>query len=236
MKPALFQVLLFIVITVALGACDPAAHVAADELAPSTVEVATQRGVSSNGIQRAEAFDARTAPASCPCFSRSALTNEDGTMSGSGGTASDFYLYFDVFGYYGLDARRTEARALVSTPAGPLEEVASVYITYGSGPDDLHLICYRQEVTRDPAGAPTYRYETLAPTVEEAEACRQDIVAAVADHAPCQGAACGLPYSKEQLNPDYPAYNDDLYRAPKHLLDALRQEVEGVQQMLHVPA
>lgn len=236
MKPALFQLFLFILITVALAACDPAANVAADELASSTAQAAAQRDVPSDEKWTTEALTVPSAPASCPCFSRSALTNEDGTLSGSSASASDFYLYYDVFNYYGLDARRTEARALVSTPAGPLEEVASVYITYGSGPNDLHLICYRQEVVRDFGGAPTYRYETLAPSVEEAEACRRDIVAAVGEQEPCQGAACGVPYSKAQLSPDYPAYNDDFYRTPKHLLDAMREEVEEVQQMLHVPA
>lgn len=236
MKPAFFQVFLFILITLALSACDPASDIAADEFASATVQATAQGAAPSVDKRMTEVFALPEAPASCPCFSRSALANEDGDLSGSGASASDFYLYFDVFNYYGLDARRTEARALVSTPAGPLEEVASVYITYGSGPDDLHLICYRQEVVRDPDGAPAYRYETLAPSIEEAEACRRNIVSAVDGQEPCQGAACGIPYAKEQLNPDYPAYHDDFYRTPEHLLDAMRQKVEDVQQMLHVPA
>lgn len=157
-------------------------------------------------------------------------------LAADGDPVSDYYLFFDVFNYYGLDARRTEARALVSTPAGPLEEVAAVYITT-AGDGELALLCHRQDVVYDPiSGEPAYRYTTLAPTVEEAEACRRDVVAAVGGQEPCQGAACGIEYSKGQLDPSYPPYHDDNLRTPESLLDTIRERVEAVRQVLRLPA
>jgi hypothetical protein len=178
-----------------------------------------------------------TSPVSCPCFSRSSLTNDRRALSANQLNEADFYLFFDVFDYYGLDPRRTEARAVVSTPDGLYEEVASVYITTGAGPDDTHLICHRQEIVAHPVtGEPTYHYETLAPSVAEAEACRQAIVAAVGTETTCQGPACGVPYSEGQLSPDFPAYGDEAYRTPESLLDAIEQEIEEVGRMIKLPA
>lgn len=242
MKPALFQFILFVVITVALAACDPASDFAASDLAssggasvPAASSSAPGRPAPSEDARMSEAFEL-SAPASCPCFNVASLTGDDGALSGEAGGSTDYYLYFDVFGYYSLDPRRTEARAIVSTPAGLLEEVAAVYITYGNGPDDLHLICHRQEVVRHVVtGEPSYRYQTIEPSVEEAEACRRSIAVAAGAQESCQGAACDIPYSKEQLSPDYPAYGDEGLRAPETLLDAMKQKVDAVSRMLQLP-
>lgn len=240
MKPGTLQLALFIVITLAFAACDPASEFAHEEIGSASAAPASARGerAQPDGVRTGEAFGLASSPgASCPCFSRASLSNDDRILTAESNAASDYYLFFDVFNYYGLDARRTEARALVSTPAGLMEEVAAVYITSGSGPDDLHLICHRQEVMQHPvSGEPSYRYETLAPSVEQAESCRQAIVASVGDQESCQGAACDIPYSKEQLSPDYPPYHDDFYRTPEALLDAMQRKVEEVGRMLQVPA
>lgn len=230
MKPIVLSLALFA--ATALAACNPATDFAADERAAL--------GNAQRSARPAEARSpahVRTASgASCPCFSRGSLSNDDRMLEAGGDQASDYYLFFDVFNYYGLDARRTEARALVSTPAGPLEEVASVYITSGDE-GELFLICHRQEVVQDPtSGEPSYRYETLAPSVEEAEACRREVYASVGEQEPCQGPACGIEYSKEQLDPNYPPYHDGTFRTPEALLDAMRQEIEAVGRMLRLPA
>ena len=243
MKSVSLRFVLLVAVASALAGCDPAsnfAHEAGVSAAPAS---ARGERVQPNGGRAGDAFGvassglASSPGLSCPCFSRASLSNDDKVLTAASGAASDYYLFFDVFNYYGLDARRTEARALVSTSAGLLEEVAAVYITYGSGPDDLHLICHRQEVVQDPvSGEPSYRYETLAPSVEQAESCRQAIVASVGDQEDCQGAACGIPYVKEQLSPDYPPYHDGFYRTPDALLDAMQRKVEEVGRMLQIPA
>ena len=238
MKSASLRFVLLVAVATALAGCDPAstfAHEAGVSAAPAS---ARGERVQPTGGRAGDAFGLASSPGrSCPCFSRASLSNDDKVLTTASSAASDYYLFFDVFNYYGLDARRTEARALVSTSAGLLEEVAAVYITYGSGPDELHLICHRQEVVQDPiSGEPSYRYETLAPSVEQAESCRQAIVASVGDQEDCQGAACGIPYVKEQLSPDYPPYHDGFYRTPDALLDAMQRKVEEVGRMLQEPA
>lgn len=173
--------------------------------------------------------------ATCPCFSKQSLAATPEVFSTIDAAPGTPYLFFDVFNYYGLDPRRTEVRATWQTNEGLFEEVAAVYITPGS--DALHLICFSQEVVRDPyEGDLTYRYDTQSPTIEEAEACRQDIIAFVDEREPCQGAACGIQYSKEQMDPDYPPYNDEGYRTPDPVLDEMRREVERVGRMLQLPA
>lgn len=231
MKPTVRSFVLLAAVA-ALAACNPATDFAAEDL--NSLDAAQR---SARPAETSHLGEMRTASgASCPCFDRSSLSNSDRILTADGDLGSDYYLFFDVFDYYGLDARRTEARALVSTPAGPLEEVASVYITSGSE-DDLFLICHRQEVVQHSiSGEPSYRYETLAPSVEEAEACRRAIYASVGEQEPCQGAACGIEYSKEQLDPTYPPYHDGNFRTPGTLLDAMRQQVEAVEQMLRLPA
>ena len=226
MKPVFFP-LVFLVTASILAACNPVTDVATDEQGIGTTAPAPS-------IEEGETVD--EGDVSCPCFSRGSLSNADQMLAAEGDVAPDYYLFFDVFNYYGLDSRRTEARGLVSTPDGPLEEVATVYITSGSE-DELFLICHRQEVVRHPAtGESSYRYETLAPTIEEAEACRRDLNAVVASQEPCQGPACGIEYSKEQLDPSYPPYHDDNFRTPEPLLDTIRERVEAVGQLLQAPA
>jgi hypothetical protein len=226
MKPIFSSLVLLVAVSV-LAACNPATDVATDELGAY---------VAAPPLSIQDGKTADPGSVSCPCFSRRSLAGVDGMISSEGIDVADYYLFFDVFNYYGLDARRTEARALVSTPAGPFEEVAAVYITSGND-EDLFLICHRQEVVVDPmTGAPEYHYETLAPTVEEAEACRRDLYAEVATEESCQGPACGIEYSKEQLDPDYPPYHDGNLRTPESLLDTIRERVETVGQLLRVPA
>ena len=231
MKPVFFPLVLLAAVT-ALAGCNPATDFTTEERAAYANSVrATEAAVS---VQTDT--EVRQRGASCPCFSRGSLSNTDRMLASEADGASDYYLFFDVFNYYGLDARRTEARALVSTPDGPLEEVATVYITSGSE-DELFLICHRQEVVQHPiSGESSYRYETLAPTVEEAEACRRDLNAVVASQEPCQGPACGIEYSKEQLDPNYPPYHDGNFRTPASLLDTMRERVAAVEQLLQLPA
>jgi len=226
MKSA-FLSLLFVAAAIGVSACNPVTDFATDEQG-----VGTTAPVPS--IEDGEVVD--EGDVSCPCFNRRTLAGVDGMVSAEGTAVADYYLFFDVFNYYSLDARRTEARALVSTPEGPLEEVATVYITSGND-EDLFLICHRQEVVPDAVtGELAYRYETLAPTVEEAEACRRDLNAVVASQEPCQGPACGIEYSKEQLDPNYPPYHDGNFRTPEPLLDTIRERVEAVRQLLRLPA
>ena len=61
--------------------------------------------------------------AACPCYAAADL----GAPFGS--AAPQPYVFFDVYGYYSEDVRRTEARATLHTEAGLFEEVAAVYIT-----------------------------------------------------------------------------------------------------------
>jgi len=225
MKSSHALIVLFAAATLLVG-CNPASDFADPEVANSTAGNHTP--LLDNEV--------RSVQASCPCFSLSNLSDTDRKLAADGRPASDYYLFFDVFDYYELDPRRTEARALVSTSAGLFEEVASVYITRGSG-DERFLVCHRQDVVQDPvSGDPTYRYETLSPTLEQAEACRQTIYTAVSEQEPCQGPACGMAYTKEQLDPAYPLYQDDNYRAPEALLNRLRQQVENVGRMLRQPS
>ena len=171
--------------------------------------------------------------ASCPCFSRQSLGDSPVVSQHRGVGVPTPYLFFDAFNYYGLDMRRTEVRATIHSKEGTFEEVAAVYITPDN--DGLHLICTRQELVRHPAsGDLTYRYQTLSPTVDEAEACRQNLAGFVAEREPCQGAACGIPYSDAQLDPDYPPYHDGNFDTPKPVLDEMRLEIERVNRMLQV--
>lgn len=211
----------------ALSACDSVADMSYDEGVPTH-----------DTSLRQNRDDAQRRPvprATCPCFNRQTLANVPDMFTSIAGVSSDPYLFFDVFNYYDLDARRTEARSTLRTGEGTFEEVAAVYITPDN--DGLHLICHRQEVIRDTAvGDLTYRYETLSPTVEEAEACRQDITAFVGEQEPCQGAACGIPYSKGQLDPDYPPYHDEGFRTPNSILDTMHRKIEDVSRMIRLPA
>lgn len=223
MKSATFlRFALFAAVAAAFAGCDPASDLAHSEYAAApAVEV-----------DRADAatptYSSGLAPiqTSCPCFNPKSLATDD----------PSYYLFFDTFNYYGLDARRTEARALVSTPDGPFEEVATIYITFGDE-DELFLICHRQDVVTDPTtGEPTYRYRTLAPNIEQAESCRQAIYASAGEQEPCQGGACGFEYAKEQLDPSYPPYHDGNLKTPETLLDAMQQRVAEVGRMLQRPA
>lgn len=226
MKP-IFLSAVFLVAAIAVAGCNPATDFVNDD-----------RGVDATEpeLSIVDSATASRDDVSCPCFSQKSLTSVDGLVSAEGIEVADYYLFFDVFDYYGLDARRTEARALVSTPEGLLEEVASVYITSGND-EDLFLICHRQEVVIDPiTGEMAYRYETLAPTVDEAESCRRDIYDVAGSQESCQGPACGFEYTKEQLDPNYPPYHDGNYRTPKTLLDTIRERVEAVGQLLQLPA
>ena len=211
-----------------LSACDAVVDVSPDQHA-----TAYRSGTASpsDAVSRVPAPSA----ASCPCFSGASLADTPAVLSTRSGGDNDPYLFFDAFNYYGLDARRTEVRSTFSTREGTYEEVATVYIT----PDNegLHLVCFRQDVFRHEAsGALTYRYQTLSPTVVEAEACRQDLVKFVGERESCQGAACGIPYSEAQLDPGYPPYNDGTFDTPKSVLDVMRLEVERVGRMIQVPA
>ena len=206
-----------------LSACDAVVDVSADRdvVAYAASDVASR---------------APAAPsASCSCFNRASLAATPSILTQGNGGETSPYLFFDAFNYYGLDARRTEVRSTFQSREGMFEEVAAVYIT--SDNEGLHLICTRQEVVRHPAsGDLTYEYETLSPTVEEAEACRQEIVAFVGEREPCQGAACGIPYSDALLDPEYPPYNDGNFDTPETVLEAMRLEVERVGRMIQVPA
>lgn len=208
----------------------------------AVVDVAPDRGASAYGaatfddaLRAPTAADAEAPVASCPCFDRRSLVTTPVVSPNRGDGVPMPYLFFDVFDYYGLDARRTEMRSMVHSNEGTFEEVAAVYITPDN--DGLHLICTRQELVREvPSGDLTYSYETLAPTAAEAEACRQDIANFVAERETCQGAACGLPYTDAQLDPAYPPFNDDQFNTPKSVLEDMRREVERVGRMLQVLA
>jgi hypothetical protein len=215
---------LLIAVAAAFAGCDPASGLVHSEYESATAP--------SDGADHADAATPThsdgLAPAQtpCPCFGSKSFASFDPA----------YYLFFDTFNYYGLDARRTEARGLVSTPAGPLEEVASIYITYADQ-GELALICHRQSVVTDPTtGEPTYEYGTLAPSIEQAESCRRALYASVGAQEPCQGGACGFEYTKEQLDPSYPPYHDGDLKTPKTLLDAMQKRVADVGRLLQRPA
>lgn len=170
--------------------------------------------------------------AACPCYAAADL----GAPFGS--AAPQPYVFFDVYGYYSEDVRRTEARATLHTEAGLFEEVAAVYITSTGDPSTpLAPLCYRQDVTEHPVTAePVYTYETRSLTIAEAEACRLEIYASAEAEEPCQGSACGLPYTEEHLDPDFPPYHDEGFRTPTPVLDALRARIEAVRLRLALPA
>lgn len=170
--------------------------------------------------------------ASCPCF------GADDLAETLGGTAPQPYVLFDVYNYYSEDERRTEARATLHTEAGLFEEVAAVYITATGDPAaPLAPLCYRQDAVSDEAGNPAYVYETLSLSIAEAEACRGELAAfAEAEGQGCEGGACGLPYTDEHLDPDFPPYHDDGFRTPTPVLDAIRDRIEAIRQRLALPA
>lgn len=229
MKLARFPFSFLLLVVLPLAACDSVADLSDNEGA-SAYETGLRGG------EEADPREPSTRAKVCPCFNRQSLADVPAVFATTTDrSAPSPYLFFDVFNYYGLDNRRTEVRSTWRTTEGTFEEVAAVYITPGE--DELHLICFRQEVVRQPGDLDlTYAYETLAPTVEEAEACRQDLEAFVSKREPCQGAACDIPYSKEQLDPTYPPYNDEGFRTPDSVLDQMRLEVERVSRMLRLPA
>lgn len=170
--------------------------------------------------------------ATCPCYAADDLA---GTLAGA---APQPYVFFDVYNFYHEDERRTEARATLATEFGLFEEVAAVYITSTGDPEaPLAPLCFRQDVVADDAGDPAYTYETLALTIAEAEACRSELYAyAEAEGQDCEGGACGLPYTEEHLDPDFPPYHDEGFRTPTPVLDALRARIEAVRERLVLPA
>ena len=168
----------------------------------------------------------------CPCYSSADL----GAPLGS--ATPQPYVFFDVYRYYSEDLRRTEVRSTLNTGDGLFEEVAAVYITPTGDPaEPLAPLCFRQDVTEGPVtGEPVYTYETRSLTIPEAEACRQQVYAFAEPTEPCQGGACGLPYTEAHLDPDFPPYHDDGFRTPTPVLDALRARVEAMRQRLTIPA
>jgi hypothetical protein len=205
----------------------------------AVVDVPSDQGAAGYAVSPASDAASQMQPAapvpaaSCPCFSRSSLSDSPIVSQYRGVGVPAPYLFFDAFNYYGLDMRRTEVRATIHSEEGTFEEVAAVYITPDN--DGLHLICTRQELVRhQDSGDLTYRYQTLAPTVDEAEACRLDLAGFVGEREPCQGAACGIPYSDAQLDPDSPPYHDGNFDTPKSVLNEMRLEVERVSRMLQV--
>lgn len=177
-------------------------------------------------------LDDRCAPvaavASCTCF-------DAADLAASLADAQPVpYVFFDVFGYYGEDPRRTEVRSTLDTSTGRFEEVASVYITPTGDPTEpLVPLCYRQDVRPEVAtGEPEYVYTTREVSIPEAEACRIEIEAFAAEAETCQGEACRIPYAEEQLDPAYPPYHDTGYRTPYPVLDALKVRIEAVAARL----
>ena len=170
--------------------------------------------------------------AACGCFAAEDLAAPlDGAQPLS-------YLFSDVFNYYNEDARRTELRSTISTDTGLLEEVASVYITATGDPAaPLMPLCFRQDATLDAMpGAPIYTYTTREVSIDEAEACRLDMESVAEGQQTCQGGACDLPYTEEQLDPSYPPYHDGGYDTPGSVLDAMRARIDAVRVRLALPA
>lgn len=202
-------------------------------VAPRTVESHLRHGDERAG---GDTLDGNCEPVqpveACPCYSAESLGEAFGDAP------PQPYLFFDVFSFWSEDPRRTEARATMSTEFGEFEEVAAVYITPTGAPDaPLAPLCTRQDVVADPVtGEPTYAYETLSVSIAEAEGCRRALYAFAEDDQTCEGAACGIPYSDEQLDPDYPPYHDDGFRTPDSVLDAMRARIANVQQRLALPA
>lgn len=181
-------------------------------------------------------FDAHCAPVqpveACPCFTA------EGLGEGFAGAPPQPYVFFDVFSYYSEDPRRTEVRSTLSTEAGLFEEVAAVYITPTGDPAmPLAPLCFHQDVVAGPVtGEPVYTYDTVGLTIGEAEGCRRALYAFAESAEPCQGAACGIPYTDEQLDPDYPPYHDEGFRTPDSVLDAMRAKIDAVRRQLAPPA
>lgn len=172
---------------------------------------------------------AEVAAPSCPCF---AATDLGAPVEGA---APQPYVAFDVYGYWGEDVRRTEARTTLHVGDRRYEEVSAVYITPTGDPaEPLVPLCFRQDVGPDEfTGEPAYAYETLSVTIEEAEACRAEIATfASAEGQTCEGAACGLPYTDDHLDPDFGPYHEDAFRTPTPVLEGLRARVDAVHARL----
>ena len=45
-----------------------------------------------------------------------------------------------------------------------------------------------------------------------------------------------MPYTDEQLDPEYPPYHDGSYRTPDAMLDAIQGRIEAVRARLAPPA
>lgn len=160
-------------------------------------------------------------PAICPCFTASDLTAPYGSST------PEVHLFFDTFNWWGLDYRRTEIRSIVEADGTSVEEVAAVYIT-PVAEAELALMCHRAGVREGDDGVDFY-YVTHEPSIREAEVCRQLIYAFAAD-VPCEGPACGLPYTRDQLDPDYPGYDPDQAQPRLHL--DIRDRIERTSRML----
>ncbi len=168
----------------------------------------------------------------CACFTADSLATP------LAGAAPAPYVFFDVFNYYDEDPRRSEVRSTLSTDAGAFEEVAAVYITPTGDPDaPLAPLCFYQDAVLDGiTGEPTYTYTTRGLSIPEAESCRMEIEAFADGQQTCQGAACDMPYTDEQLDPDYPPYHNDGYRTPDSVLDAMQARIEAVRERLTLTA
>jgi len=158
--------------------------------------------------------------AACPCFSAAALA------APVHGAVPAPHLLFDTFNFWNEDYRRTEVRATVAVGGGTYEEVGAVYIPRGIPALPLPVMCFRQDVHED-GDDWAVSYRTVEVSVAEAEACRQEAYA-FADGLPCQGGACGLPYTADQLDPNYPEYDADWRRSLPflHALDLRRAAVD----------
>jgi hypothetical protein len=166
----------------------------------SEVAAYIERGAELPEGDRLDRFCQSRAPrASCPCFTPSDLAVSYGQSEVLP------YLFFDTFNWYGQDNRRTEVRWFVDVDGMAREGAASVYITPGLH-DNLVPICHLQSIQEDPlSGEAEYVYVTKEPSIAQAEACRQ-VLYAFAGDLECQGPACGMAYSRAQLDPDYTHY------------------------------
>lgn len=156
--------------------------------------------------------------ATCSCFTAAELA------APVLGQTPEPYLFFDTYDYWGEDHRRTEVRAMLTLGGRLLEEVAALYVTYGSEAEPRPVQCWRQDVVPDPEHEVGWRMtsETTALTLAEAEACRRELYAFAAA-LPCQGPACGAPYQEALGSP--PVAHRDLL--PLHVeLDRQRATVD----------
>jgi len=164
----------------------------------------------------------------CPCFTARDLAR---SVEGSAPTP---FLYFDTFNWYNLDPRRTEVRSAVTVDGALAENVAAMYITHGTGPE-LIPFCHRRGFADGPnPGETSFVSLTRQPRISEAETCRR-ILDAFAGDLNCQGPACGLPYTRAQLDPNYPAYNDDMLLQPGLHDDIRRTIADAARMMLGEP-